>query len=544
MKSNKLFSISVLSISLLVASCNGVQILDKGSEYPEDYDYTATLPPITELNKDPIDFNSQEPYSPNIINNKSNLFNKSSVETLFFAVPYNKDNYDYNENHTLDINYNLTDTISNAMENQHYTKATIFSEDDKKLFYEELVHKDLSVPTDEYLDTNDKNFKLKGLNTNKYYQEPLNIRQGETLSNIKITLNNNSSLPAVITATARLVTNNAIFLVDNTISDQVSNEKLNQLGVVFTTGKKYVNGYFGQESDLDQNGKIIFVITPFAQKNVIGYFSYNDKVAKEFYIEVSPGKYNKYINKYTNGGDFLYVNFNYLNHTDPAQQDNFYGTLLHEYQHMIHYDTRHIQNKINSELDTWINEGLSMLAEYISGHTVSHAAYIRDMFAKKQGQSITDFKGDSYGYSLLFFRYLYEVYGSKIIKNIYLSPHSGIKAIEEAVGRITGEITDFNKIYQDFMIMIITSGKELTTNQYYNIKNFNYKPTEPNYSYNGFNIVDMGNYTYNKINLNGDYNRTFNLTPYSFHYMKWNILGNKNMDFTMSNNVKGIYTEK
>ncbi len=92
--------------------------------------------------------------------------------------------------------------------------------------------------------------------------------------------------------------------------------------------------------------------------------------------------------------------------TSPATpgSNSFYGTLAHEFQHMIHWN--HDSNE-----ETWVNEGLSDLAIFRAGygHPYSHVS----QFLHTSDTSLTTWGGTlaDYGAAYLWSLYLWEKYG-------------------------------------------------------------------------------------------------------------------------------------
>lgn len=115
-----------------------------------------------------------------------------------------------------------------------------------------------------------------------------------------------------------------------------------------------IRASFGEESDVDGNGKILVLLLDIRD----GYTGRGGFVAGYFdpLQLFSPEVANN-----SNAADMLYMD---LNPTLEKGLDGFYGTMAHEYQHLINFNTTYIEGDKKPQ-DVWLNEGLSMAAEYV-----------------------------------------------------------------------------------------------------------------------------------------------------------------------------------
>ena len=110
--------------------------------------------------------------------------------------------------------------------------------------------------------------------------------------------------------------------------------------------EKYI---YGNPSDLDQNGKIIFLIASLntnGQRGFGGYFNDEDLIYGKDNVK----------------GEYL--------HIDPSVADENYilGIMMHELQHLINYYNNAMQGKA---MDIWLNEGLSESTSHIFAKDIS-----------------------------------------------------------------------------------------------------------------------------------------------------------------------------
>ena len=354
---------------------------------------------------------------------------------------------------------------------------------------------------------------------------PQTVEVGTKWENVYL-LDPNSSTPRfqTINATCIAVSEKAYFFLQDGLAD-LTDEQINEITTSFDKDYNIVHQYYGEETDTDGNGKVSFLIANFSQ-GLFGFFTSVDKYAPQDI----PAMYK------TNEADVLYVNYYYFKNDWEKYQTDLKATFIHEFQHMVLFDVRNRLN-LNSNLDTWLNEGLSMLSEYYGGYAAPHYRYVGGFFALNQGISlITDDSSQDYGLSYLFVRYLQIRFGDDIIKKLYASQYSGIKAVEEAVNM------DFNELFLDFTKMILLTGRNVTTDTRYNIEEFNYPEGSEGYNRNGFNLAALIDEVYslygddsNLITSIGYNNKSLGM--YGFALTKWS--GNID-NITLSSSSNGI----
>ena len=302
----------------------------------------------------------------------------------------------------------------------------------------------------------------------------------------------------------RKITGNSVFYVEKEAS-AVTEQHLDYLAGELEEKLPLMREKFGRESDTDGNGKLIYVIANMGE-DIFGYFYAIDKYADE---------------NGSNNGDILYVNALYFSQFEEYKID-LAATLVHEFQHMAFFDTL-VNRGETQTAAVWINEGLSMLAEFFCGYAEPHESYITGTLSN-QGVSLIEDDGDSvdYGLSLLFMRYLQERFGESFIKKIYSSSQTGTASVEEAVG------ADFNTLFEDFVRMILLTGRGVTDDSRYNISAFNHAEGTAGYGENGFclsRLIDTV-YAAHEFSQTVDLRRSYgmevkNMKNYSFYLFKW-----------------------
>jgi len=138
---------------------------------------------------------------------------------------------------------------------------------------------------------------------------------------------------------------------------------------------------------------------------------------------------------------------------------SFYGTLAHEFQHFIHYNSDPLE-------DTWVEEGLSGLARYVCGygHQTSHVT----AFSQAPTTSLTNWQDDlaNYGATYLFILYLSEKYGgAATIKEIVANGETGITGINNALFR-RGYQVGVNDIFKNWVVANYLNNSSISSGIY------------------------------------------------------------------------------
>lgn len=348
-------------------------------------------------------------------------------------------------------------------------------------------------------------------------------------------LNIDNGTYKTINATCIAVSKYAYFFLEDGLAP-ISADKMQEVVTAFDKDYEIMHQYYGEETDTDGNGKVSFLISNF-KEGIMGFFYTADKYKQQNLLPIYK----------SNEADVLYVNYFYFDDKQwPARKTDVLATFIHEFQHMVLFDTRS-RNKLNPSLSTWINEGLSMLSEYYGGYGSAHYNYISYYLMNNQGKSlITDDSSQDYGFSYLFMRYLQIRFGDVIVKNIYNSKYTGIESIEEATG------VDFNTLFLDFAKMMFITGRGVSTDPRYDIADFNCVEGTECYNKNGFNLANLIDTTYSShyaanpifITQNGYQNQK--LEMYSFVITKWsskpNTINLTSSDTTGISGVAGIYS--
>lgn len=166
-------------------------------------------------------------------------------------------------------------------------------------------------------------------------------------------------------------------------------------------------GAFGPESDIDNNGVVIILITKrvndfttnCAQGRIVGYFFGGDLLENftgsnkaEVFFVFAPAPATPQCS--------LLPRRPVLNQLKP--------TLIHEFQHMISFNQHRLIRNGNQE-QTWLNEGLSHLAEDLAGQLIPNedcpsASSCRGLFATPNLLNAHGYLGQPENHALVFQR--------------------------------------------------------------------------------------------------------------------------------------------
>ncbi|MCK8827341.1 carboxypeptidase-like regulatory domain-containing protein [Natroniella acetigena] len=218
---------------------------------------------------------------------------------------------------------------------------------------------------------------------------------------------------------------------------------------------------FGQPSDVDNNEKIMVLLTKFNNPNTSGFF-YPDDLRRDV--------------EETNFNDLVYLNL------EKGTGRNLYPTLAHQFQHLIFYNQKLAANRQVD--DIWINEGLAKLAEKLTGYidsgqegwswdggndwvysqSTAHPGYfmLTDEIAVIGDQLSIPYLG---GVGL-FTTYLYEQYGIELLTAIMTAQESPQQVIVQETG------LELEQIFLNWLTTNVTDQVVRVDSSVYNYQSF------------------------------------------------------------------------
>jgi hypothetical protein len=153
----------------------------------------------------------------------------------------------------------------------------------------------------------------------------------------------------------------------------------------------------------------------------------------------------------SNEHEMFYVNLD--NMAWSVGTPYYEGVLAHEFQHMVHWH-------VDSNEDTWMNEGLSELSAMIAGYGSSGFAtdFLLTPDLQLNNWPEEDNRGTHYGAAFMFLAYFYERYGEEATTTLVSDPANGLESVQNALEAIsatdpaTGEPVDRVDLFGDWLV--------------------------------------------------------------------------------------------
>lgn len=179
-----------------------------------------------------------------------------------------------------------------------------------------------------------------------------------------------------------------------------------------------VRRYFGSEASpgIDNDVHLFIVHARGLGNSVGGYYD-------------SSSGYSKAIMPSSNEHQMFFIN---LDTTSGDIGSRGYDAILaHEFQHMVHDNVDHNE-------EGWLNEGLSMLSEYVDG--IPDLGILFSFLTRPQTQlntwSIDGDNGPHYGASFAFNNYFLQRFGDEALKRLVANPDNGLESFRSTLQQI------------------------------------------------------------------------------------------------------------
>lgn len=241
----------------------------------------------------------------------------------------------------------------------------------------------------------------------------------------------------------------------------VTDEKLDEIVDEFEYIYRCNASVFGTPPDIDNDKRINILLMDIRDDSsggsyIAGFFDSTNQLPRISGYNVPSDQSNEC--------EIFYMDVNEGLPNNPTKTMNFFGTLAHEFQHMIQYGT-YLSNYTfyNQMEETWLNEALSCLAEYInfSIHT-DIRFFLSDYLPEDVG--LTDWGSSlaDYGASYMFALYMYEKLGESFISALAADPEIGIESIETQL-IANGENMSFDELFEKSQVAIIVDDDDPNT---------------------------------------------------------------------------------
>lgn len=250
------------------------------------------------------------------------------------------------------------------------------------------------------------------------------------------------------------------------ITDQQVTEMIDEFdGVIYPTDA----AYFGAPDALDGSNAVISQYgyptfpTDDAGKVMIMVFNIVDeRYSDPSYPSYVAGFFSPTSEYYYDRNIIHVDNWDWANRTgaDSARPYVYESTVAHEFQHLIHAD-------LDSDEDTWLNEGCSMYAEILCGYGTPWP-YIEEYFATPDN-SLTEWEDQGginaiadYGAAALFMIYMSDHYGgSSFISALAANEENSVASVIDTMATQGFPGKDFDQVYTEFMIANLLASNDL-----------------------------------------------------------------------------------
>ncbi|MFN8404516.1 MAG: immune inhibitor A [Anaerolineales bacterium] len=331
-------------------------------------------------------------------------------------------------------------------------------------------------------------------------------------------------------ATLRYVGDHIYFWIENGVKYDESD--LKRLGDAFEN-KMYPTDreFFGSEPNpgVDGDPRIYIVYVRGTGASNAGYYS-------------TPDEYNPLVKEYSNGHEMFFFN---ADNMDLGAEDT-YGTLAHEFQHMIHWNT-------DRNEASWINEGFSMVAELLNDYPI----YFDYYYVTDPDINLTDWSpnpgsnGPHYGQSFLYLAYLLDRFGEDTTKAVVRHPENGLPSIDATLAELnitdpqTGKVVTADDVFMDWAATMWLQDSSVGDGRYH----YNNYPEAPSISVSESisscptstsGSVNQYGIDYFTINCEGDHTLKFSgstvagLLPVDAHSGKYAFWSNKGDESDMT----------
>ncbi|MBV6400337.1 MAG: hypothetical protein CNIPEHKO_00622 [Anaerolineales bacterium] len=264
-------------------------------------------------------------------------------------------------------------------------------------------------------------------------------------------------------ATLRYVGDHIYFWIENGVKYDESD--LKRLGDTFENQMYPTNReFFGSEPNpgIDNDPRIYILYVRGTGASNAGYFS-------------TPDEYNPLVKEFSNGHEMFFFN---ADNMDLGAEDT-YGTLAHEFQHMIHFNT-------DRNEASWINEGFAMVAELLNAYPI----YFDYYYITDPDLNLTDWSpdpgsnGPHYGQSFLYLAYFLDRFGEDATKEMVKHPENGLASIDQTLADLnitdpqTGKVVTADDVFMDWAATMWLQNESVGDGRYH----YGNYPDAPNIS--------------------------------------------------------------
>jgi len=292
-------------------------------------------------------------------------------------------------------------------------------------------------------------------------------------------LNSLSSVSSYTTVTGRVkcVLSNVIIYLDTEVEsenpDDLTDSEIATLCDAFNNQVTTEREVFGNESDVNGDGKVAALLTP--QVNRLG--SMGGGIITGFFLASD---------LYSRDGSNLISNEREIVYTLVPDSEGVYGMVIpttfakdnllsavlpHEFQHVISYN-QHVFEGEGSPEYNWLNEGLSHFAEDLVGYGQENYSrvgiFLNSPSSYKLAATGSPDLGER-GAAYLFVRFLYEQHGDPetFLWDLYHNNTSGIANVENAFAGTSESFDQFGEFFMRWMSALVMTNRGISADTRY-----------------------------------------------------------------------------
>lgn len=205
---------------------------------------------------------------------------------------------------------------------------------------------------------------------------------------------------------------------------------------------------FGKESDVDRNGKVLFLFTQLVDQEeyIAGFYRSSSLFSKK------------------DGGDGNLADMMYIGL--ESSRDSYDPLLAHEFQHLVSFNQHVLVNNGSAEVN-WLSEALAHYSEdLVDGHATGGMSQIYETFlGAPEIYSLTgtaDTNSGIRGAGYLFLRGLVKEFGENVVTKLTQTPLSGVENLEKTTGK------EFDELFASHVTRLFLSGTDLSQESKYN----------------------------------------------------------------------------
>lgn len=254
-----------------------------------------------------------------------------------------------------------------------------------------------------------------------------------------------------VQATLRYRTKHLYFWVQDGV--QYSEQQLRWLCETFETEIYPTNReYFGSEwsPGVDNDPHLYVLFARDLGNSVGGYYSASDE-------------YHPDARKYSNAHEMFMLNAD----VTSLGSDSIYGTMAHEFQHMIHW----YQDRNE---DVWVSEGLSTLAQLLNGYQSEGVdrIFVADPDLQLNTWPETSDTIPYYGSSFLFMSYFLDRFGEEALKALVSQPENGLEGVDavlaarSTIDPLSGKTLNADDFFADWVVANYLNDPEVGDGRY------------------------------------------------------------------------------